>query len=244
MDMEKRKFDISQTTREELQFILSSAKGEWKEYTNCVYEVNSCKKRIKKLHKVANDFDSQKLGSLILLVISIIFITGILFSIFLFGNNISDGLLPILYIVLLFSFLCLFSCPFVYFSAKSKIKIAQDNIKKNEEEEPLSKLQEKEENAKNKFNQLLNIPFKYWDEYALTTLLQYIEDYEASDWERATDLYKEAEYRRLMIENAQMTLAAAQRQTEIALQTRNATRMAAFGSMVSAAGILRINSKL
>ena len=72
----------------------------------------------------------------------------------------------------------------------------------------------------------------------------WVNDFEASNWERVTDLYKENEYRKMMLKNAQMSLEEARRQTELAMQTRNSARAAAFGSLASAAGIWRINSKL
>ena len=101
-------------------------------------------------------------------------------------------------------------------------------------EAQLPDLQKKEEETKNELKEIFNIPFTYWDEDALSAMLQYINDFEASNWERLTDLYKEDEYRRMMIGNSRMTLEEAKEQTRIANQTRNAARVAAFGALASA----------
>jgi len=47
-----------------------------------------------------------------------------------------------------------------------------------------------------------------------------------------------------MEDTARQTFEEAKRQTEIAIETRNAARWAAAGAWASAAGVWRINSKL
>ena len=131
---------------------------------------------------------------------------------------------------------------FSFIKAKRDRKAAQNNLKNYQAR--LHELQKAEEEAKHEFKEIWNIPYAYWDDHALTKILQYIENYEESNWERATDLYKEDEYRSMMLANAQMTLEEARVQTEIARQTRNAARSAAFGAWATAAGIWRIGAKL
>lgn len=230
--MEIQKLDLSSATRDKLQDLLSTAKDEWKKYSNCTERIKIIKKDIMQDEEKRKDANRTKIASLIIML------PVIFFAIYILTNEEIRNKLPIL-----LSFVGILAV-LIFFTlfCNNRKKTTQSRIKKYEEEH--QELQKEEEEAKSKFNRILNIPFKYWDDYALTTMLQYIEDYEASDWERVTDLYKDAEYRKMMITNAQMTLEEAKRQTEVALQTRNAARLAAFGSLISAAGILRINSKL
>ena len=236
-DNKMENFDLSKATREDLCKLLSTAKNEWRKYVNCEKEVKYCKKHIEEEKNKMKDVKDQRN---IMPVAIIIIIVGGCYGFYKSGA--ADSFEGILTCVVLLA-ICVFAMWLSWYrKAKSEKKTALNNL--NRYELQLSESQKKEAEAKNELNEILIIPLKYWDEYALTTMLQYITDFEASNWERVTDLYKESEYRRMMIENAQMSLEEARRQTEIALQTRNAARMAAFGSLVSAAGILRINSKL
>ena len=218
-----RKIDLSTLTRDELQDLLSTAINEWKKYTNCNDELEKCKKCIEEERtKLAN-------GPKQFIIILIITLLGVVLGI-------GGGFTPIHILGRLFFLgLGVFSAillVWLFWAMPNGKKAIQSKIMNYQAQ--FLELQKKEEEAKSEFNNILDVPFKYWDEYALTTMLEYIGDSEASKWERVTDLYKEAEYRRMRLENDQMSLEEARRQTEILLQTRNAARLAAFGALLSA----------
>lgn len=232
--METR-LDLSKATRERLIFVLSTAKNEWKKYTDCCDDIERCKKGIEEEKKVVNRESGCSIR--FFYILSGVFVLGGVIGMSSTYNG--SNILLLFWVTIIALGITFF---FTAYASKRVKQAAQSKIKKYEAQLP--ELPQKVYEAKNKFKEIFNIPLKYWDEYALTTMLQYIVNFEASDWQRVTDLYKEAEYRRMMLENAQMSLEEAKRQTEIALQTRDAARMAAFGSMLSAAGIWSIHSKL
>ena len=235
--MDKQRFDISKATRDELQYVLCAAKNEWKRYANCRLAIERYECYIEKERKEADDRDSTRLGC---------FVT---FSVLLWGFWLLY--FPYLFIqglmsrehqinILLFVFIPILFFLLLAMRRHRSRRSAQIVKKLKKRYEPqLLPLKKEEDEAKSEFKEIWNIPYTYWDEYALTKMLQYIENYEASNWERATDLYKEDEYRRIMRENAQMTLAEAREQTELARQTRNNARSAAFGAWAAAAGAWR-----
>ena len=75
-------------------------------------------------------------------------------------------------------------------------------------------------------------------------MLKFVENKQAPNWERVTDLYEEHLHRLAVEENTQIAAEQARMQTEIARKNLSANRWAAAGSWASAAGIWRINSKL
>jgi hypothetical protein len=108
----------------------------------------------------------------------------------------------------------------------------------------LSDLQQQEENIINDFKAIQFIPERYCYEEALIEMVGYVQDKRASNWERCTDLYEEYVHRNKMEGLAAIRAEQAAIQTELARQTRNATRWAAGGAWASAAGIWRLNSKI
>jgi hypothetical protein len=80
------------------------------------------------------------------------------------------------------------------------------------------------------FTALPYVPEKYFYENALVTMLVYMQNKEASNWTRCTDLYKEEIHRKNITEQAIQ-------QTELAKETRNAAHSAAASTWASAAGI-------
>jgi hypothetical protein len=87
------------------------------------------------------------------------------------------------------------------------------------------------------FTALQFIPEKYSNEKALRTMLGYIQDYTASNWERCTDLYTEQIHRWKMEGIAERTLEQAEISTRLAAETRDAARSAAAGAWTAAASI-------
>ena len=107
----------------------------------------------------------------------------------------------------------------------------------NEYEPQLPALEKKEREAMNEFKAMLFIPYDYWYEYALNKMLKFVENKQASNWERVTDLYEEHLHRITVEENARITAENSKLQTEIARKNLSATRSAAAGAWASAAGI-------
>ena len=161
-------------------------------WAKCKGELERCEKRIAEEKKTLNLNHKWKRQDVVGIIIGcVVFFVG--FAIIctsdtelLFGGGIGG------FLGIFFATLCL-----VNFNIQKRcIKVCQRKIE--ELEAQLLGLQQNEKNAKKELNKIFHIPFKYWDEYALATMLQSIEDFEASNWERATDLYKEGEYRRIM----------------------------------------------
>ena len=245
-------YDISKASRDELQFVLSTAKNEWKKYVDCENEVKNCENGIEREKKII----TQPNGCGLMLVTIGMWFCFFVFVclllgcgyVFYFQNILQNDperlvvILPTLLLILLLAILC-----FVSRSQESKkVKTDKENAINNIEkyEAQLPELQKKEEEAKNELKEIRKIPFAFWDERTLSAMLQYINEKTIDSWKELVAQYKEDEFRRLMLENAQMTLEEARKRTEIALQTRDAARLAAFGSLVTAGGVLRINSKL
>ena len=223
------RFDLSDVTRDGLRLLLSTAKDEWGKYTKCREEAKECARQLVETKNNLNQIGHTPKDAIIKLVIVIPLL--VIFAIFV---PILNPEVPIpLVIIGFFILIVIFIITAV--NGVSRRKIAQNNIDEYAIRLPI--LQKEEENAKSELNAILLIPDRYCYEYALITMLQYIDDKRASNWERCTDLYEE-ESHRSKIE------MQAEKQTELARQTRNAARMAAAGAWASAAGIWRINSKI
>jgi len=216
--MDTKNFDLNDCTRDGLCLVLKTARNEIAKYNSCSQKVEECEKSIegwkKKLifRPIINPniwFDFNSLGCF-----AALFAILILFYFWF-------TLLPI----------WLISCPFEYIYYKTKKKPnAQNNIDNLKQE--LIGLQKNKTVSISEFQAIWLIPQKYWDEYALTTMLEFVENREASNWERVTDLYRDHKHK-LKIEVQTMI------QTELAEETRNATRLAAAGAWAAAAGAWR-----
>ena len=246
-------YDISQASRDELQRVLSSAKNEWRKYTNCEEDVEKQKKRIEE--EKEKIVDNSILVTLIKMLFRSIFVgvAGGMIGVALFviiesliHGSINEQLINKLQgekIFYISAFCAIVAYSTIHFNiATRKKKSAQSKIE--EYKIQLYELQETERKAKNGLREIWKVPQTYWDDDALVVMLQYINDFEAHSWKEVTALYREYVYQSMMAANSQMTLEQARRQTELAMQTRNSARAAAFGSLASAAGIWRINSKL
>jgi len=263
-------YDVSKASRDELQFILSSAKDEIEFFEQRSKNVERYSKEIEEtqnfiairkilLKRKQNETDSIGFR-VILLAITVLwapilylfvrddkYVLSEKYNEFLMLSTELKIFLGILVLLLIFlAIRGLWRIPKFRLDRIKTIKDVEIILQDAERKLPVLKKakEEEEEQAKNGLKEVKKIPPDYCDYYILTEMLQYINKGRASNWERVTDLYEEAEYRRLMLENSQLTLEEAREQTRVAMQTRKATRLAAFGSLVSAAGIWRINSKL
>ena len=211
-------YDLRTITHDKLHFLLSTAKDEIDKWTRCREEIENCENVIKKGKKRISQLGKPR--TLMINVYSFLILI-ILFGVWAFYENKEEYLMitfPMLIpIILLFLF-------------RYKSIDIQKEIEKREEELP--HLIQKEEEAKNEFKALLFIPHKYRNEYAMTTMFEYVRDKEASNWERVTDLYKKHLHEQKME-------GIARKQTELAEDTLNTARWAAAGAWASAAGIWR-----
>ena len=88
-----------------------------------------------------------------------------------------------------------------------------------------------------KFKAVLFIPNDYCNEYALTTMIKYIDNKRADNWKEVANLYEEHLHRMTMENNTLQILEELESQTENLNQARNRAGWAAAGAWAAAAGI-------
>ena len=189
-------YDLSAISRDELFCLLRTAKDEIAKYTRCNEEIEMCKKHIeeekeKKMKSGCVDFTFS-------VITALGFVSG--FAVYSEGDGFND---PAFLLAMLLFIIGLVYHFFWFQRLKKWKKEKQNNIEKYESQLP--DLEKKKKDAVNEFKALLLIPYKYRSKDALTTMLEYVEDREASDWERVTDLYKTHQHRMKMGDNASDT---------------------------------------
>ena len=212
-------YDLSTISRDDLRSLLITAKDEWKSFTNCEDDTESCRKLIAAEEKKKKDADIQRLVWLILI-----------------------GSIPVFSFKLASLVIVLPLVAVVFYTKRRKKKAIQ--VKIEEYELQLFDLRKKEEKAMSEFDKVWLVPDDYCSEYAMATMIKFIDSIKAHSWKEVTALYDEHLYRMKMEENTRLAAEEAIKQTEIARQTRNAARTGALGSLITAGGVLRINSKL
>ena len=234
-DNEMENYDLSTITRDNLLFLLRTAKDEIVKYSYCRTEAKRCKERFEEEKKIIGDSNNAKNGCLGFIIISVIICAvGALYSL-INGNN--DSLITVGSIFFLFVIAALFITPIVLTKQKRIRKIAQS--KAEECKVQYADLKKKAEEAMNGFKAALFIPDDYSYEYALATMLKYIDNKRADNWKEVTGLYEEHLHRMTMEDNARQTLEQSKLQAEYAREGRNAARWAAAGAWATAAGIWR-----
>ena len=197
-------YDLRTITAERLHFLLSTAKDELVKYTNCREEVKQCERYIAEERK--KKIDCSNVGASGCAITALIGGIGLFIWIVYLMQDImqKDGLsfsqlfseeemqkTP-LWALLLFIFIVIVIpvCSICFFiisrrsrrkNAQKSIKIIESNIEKYETK--LTYLQEKAKNAMSEFKALLFIPDDYSYEYALTKMLKFVENKQASNWE-------------------------------------------------------------
>ena len=216
-------YDLSAFTRDQLHFLLSTAKDEMVKYTQCVEEIERIQQPLEEARKTM----SHKYIP-IWLILLIVCIALALF------NPINSTLNTLGLVAGCFALFLTFVYSLIYIIDRRK---AQKDILKYEPQ--LSNLQQKEKEAINEFKAVLFIPNDYCYEYALTKMLKFVENKQASNWERVTDLYEEHLHRMTMEDSARQSLEQSKIQAEYARQARNRAGWAAAGAWAAAAGIWR-----
>ena len=228
-------YDLRTITPDRLQFLLSTARDELVKYTNCKEEVEWRERRIAEERNKENINDDIFRSNQMAFCICIVFIVGV--GLCILGDYGSFWKSTIVLLLVFVSFFYVIISPIFMIIARRRKKAAQNNLKKYEPQLP--DIEQAKEKAINDFKALLFVPDKYWDEYALTKMLEYVKDKRASNWERVTDLYEEHLYRFKMEDNARQTLEQSRLQTELTKQTRSRAGWAAAGAWATAAGIWR-----
>ena len=242
-------FDLSTITRDKLLFLLNTAKDEITRYTRCSEETKSYERYIdsEKMKYVQNRNSLLGIsivpGFILLFFIFFVitYVIGDFMGFFKDARNFNpareSGVLTFCGIVSIALYIVFIRWRFNKQKKKYQSKLEGLQFQ-------LSELEKKEDDAMSKFNAIYFIPDDYWYEYALSQMLKFVENKRADNWKEVSALYEEHFHRLKMEENAQQRLEEAMRQTELARETRNASRMAAAGAWASAAGIWRISSKL
>ena len=229
-------YDLRTITRDQLLLVLSKAKNEMVKYTRCFKEVEKVRKLLEKAKKAKNkETDDSRLVKKIWYSGVLMTIIGCVYSYYLNVSGKESGVLVLLLLIVGIPLIPI--CPLVMRVLKRNIKNLQEEIKKYERQLPGLEKEEKE--AEDELKALWLIPEKYHYEYALTTMLQYVEYKRASNWERVTDLYETHIYQMTVEENTRITAESSKLQTELARETRNAARWAAAGAWATAAGVWR-----
>jgi len=237
-------FDLRDVTRDRLESFLSTAKKELTTYINCKEAIAKKNANIAELKKINKRLHSKSRAKNLFIFAAIFLLFNIIVHvIFKDSNNEIQQILPPPLFILGYMLLV----PATIFIIAGLIQISNNRrfYNRNINTAPialqnsiseLSELEAVKEKIINDFTAIPFIPEKYCNEGALTTMLEYIKDKEASNWERCTDLYKQEIHRKKLEGLAELSAEQALIQTELARETRNAARWAAGGAWTAAAG--------
>jgi hypothetical protein len=226
--MENTAFDLSNCTRDGLHLVLSTAKDELAKYNDCHEKVENCKKRIEEEKKKEKDGGYTRLGCTYTFGALVFIFAFALLSMYVEQHKDGASLIGMAIVgvvVLLFLF-------YIYRRTILNLKRAeaQAQIEITKYESQLPDLQKEEVIALDALKAAWIIPEDYRYLNAVSKMLKYVENKEASTWERVTDLYKVDMHHMTMQEQARM-------QTDLAHQTLSASRRTAAGAWAAAAGI-------
>ena len=214
-------FDLRKISSDQLIFLLDTAKGELAKYTPYVEELERCKDNIKKARD--KDCDHEvKTGCLVGGALLFVGIFGLFFWVFL----------PLVWALLIPAIVCF---AYVFFKYIIPKKMAKENMAYHEAE--LTDLWGKERDAASELKAALLIPADYCYDYALRTMIKFLKNQQASNWERVTYLFDEHIYRLKMEVSAQQLIEQSKLQTEYIREARDRTSLAALGACASAIGI-------
>ena len=243
--MDTQNFDLSNCTRNGLHLVLRTAKSEIESYLNAKDKVEKKRAEIEEMKKkeIKKQEKRKILFSMILDFPKVFIITCIICLIMGLSNKSLD--IEIKKIMLLVILPCITIGVLILILIRIRIKVKEKQRKNNLQIEiekldgQLPDLQKKIEEASNKFNAFLLIPYDYCSTYAMTTMLNFIDNKRADTWKEVTALYEEHIHRSKMENNARITAENSILQAEYARQNRNAARWAAAGAWATAAGVWR-----
>ena len=222
-------YSLSTITRDQLLNFLKTARYEMAKWARCCEEVERCENRTKVENKekegIVGEYTGYKYSSIVLLGVVVIM-------------TIMEKTSTALFAVLVLLLIIIGGCFIVsYFRHSGRVKKIQNYIYKLNTE--LTELDKKEKETFDKFFAIIEpyqFPRDYWYEYAINTMVEFVERRQADNWKEVVNLYEDHLYKKRMEENARKTLDATRqtldeirKQTEISIQTRNAARWAAAG---------------
>ena len=207
-------FEISALKRDKLYLLLSTARDE-------VWNFVDYHEKAEKIRNLLRKREEAPIGCLFS---TMLFFVGLI-SFFLFWG-LSDykfssivWVHSVLFVVIVFLI--------VFFRRQTKKYYAIQ----------LQEWQKKEKEAMDEFKAARYIPDDYCNEYALTTMMKYIDNQRADTWKEVTGLYEEHLHRITMENNASQIIEELKLQADYLRQTRNRTNFAAAGAWAAAAGI-------
>ena len=184
-------YDLSTITRDQLRFLLSTAKDEIVKFTRCHTELENCKTDIKivksKLEVERKQYVPKFLCFLLFL--------GCLYVSFLLFRMDSNELLgaknnSFAFLILIIGILMLVV---PYFITKSRIKDFTNTLE--EYKNQLIDFEKKQMDALDGFFEIKKIPSTYRYPLALDTMLGFVENFRASTWKECADKYEEQLHR-------------------------------------------------
>ena len=218
-------YDLSTLSRNELRSLLNTANNKSTEYSNCKKEVENCNKRIEDNKKITYAGIGCQVA-LQYIFCSILVIGGI---IILSMGSISEIKGSIGYI-----FVSAIAFIFFIFGIVGEVgsrKKARRNMEKQKTQLP--DLKKREQAAFDRFFVAIEpykFPREYWYEYAIATMLKFIERQQADNWKELIGLYEEHLHRMRMEDKAQQTLEEIKQQSDDIKKGVNAARWAAAGA--------------
>jgi len=211
-------FDLDSITRDKLRYLLELAKYEIGVYTPYHEEIKLIKKN-------REEYDGFETGCIITgIVFSFLITSVIIFSIF---SN--------------FKFSSILWFHGILFAVFVLLRIVWKKFSKEYDKTRLQELEQKEKEAIEKFKAVLIIPDDYCSEYALTTMLKFIDNKRAHSWKEVANLYEEHLHRMKMENNTKQILDELKIQTEHLSRIRSSANWGAVGAWAAATGIFDSN---
>jgi hypothetical protein len=223
-------YDLSTVTLDNLHSLLSSARDKIIIYNRCREELNALKKPPMEIELTKN-----RNGCLVIMIIWILVFLYICKSFFI------DKSLNLNYFLLSIG---IFIGGFIlnYFDARKDKQVREKaqirmNNKIREYEEKRSELPKEVENAFNNFFAVIEpykFPRDYWYEYAITTMLTFVEKKLGDSWKEIAVLYENHLHQMRMEDSARQTIDEIKRQSEEIKRGANAAQWAAAGAWIAA----------
>jgi len=197
-----KKYDLNTYTREELHNLLSTAKDEIEAWVKCNKEIEEKENFIVSKKKNIKDKQNERdyVGlRVIWLAITVLWLPVIRMintknglsefynDFLLLPTNLKFFVGGITFLPIFFAIRGLLRVPKKRLARKKSIEIFQVNLQKAKAN--LSILKEKQEAIKNNVQAIYYIPDDYCSSFALSKMLKYLQNREATTWERCTDLF-------------------------------------------------------
>ena len=220
--MKTRKLDLSKATRDELLFALSAAKGEIDKYANCKEDRELCEQHVIEVHSGAFVFFIL-LGIMAIAMASVSIYNGYM----RYTKNVTDVPEFVIFCCAILSIISLSTLINLVHKRNTALrKIAECSAQ-------LPELKREEEEAFDKFYEVVEqceFPRDYWDKYAITTMLKFVEKKQSNTWREVVKDYEEHLHYLRKEDNGRQILDEIKRQSDDIKRAGNAARWAAAGA--------------